>query len=558
MMKMNFERYKPFPDIPLQNREWPSKRLEKAPIWCSVDLRDGNQALEVPMNLSQKLQFFQFLVDIGFKTIEIGFPAASDTEFEFARYLIDNNLIPDDVAIQVLTQSREHIISRTFEALRGAPQAVVHLYNSTSTLQRDVVFGFGKKECIDLAVSGAKMIKEYADKDTSRTKWIMEYSPESFSGTEPDFAVEICNAVLDVWQPTREDRAIINLPNTVEMASANVFADQVEYYCKNSKWREQTIVSIHAHNDRGTAVAATELGILAGADRVEGTLFGNGERTGNADIMTVAMNLFMHGIDPELDFSDIDHIVSVYEECTGLKVPPRHPWAGRLVFTAFSGSHQDAIKKGLIKMKSHPDQWEVPYLPIDPKDVGRSYDPIIRINSQSGKGGVSYILETNFGLFLPKSFQKDFGAVCTTVSDTKQAELLPSEIFKLFDDTYVNVKSPYELKTYREESTEDNSVMMNATLLIDEKSISVNGTGNGLLDAFCNAFSKETRVPISITTYHEHAMQSGSDSAAITYVEIELPDNSKYLGAGISSSVSKSSLRAVVSAANRMIQSRKA
>ncbi len=558
MMKMNYERYKPFPEIPIQNREWPSKRLEKAPIWCSVDLRDGNQALEIPMNLSQKLQFFQFLVDIGFKTIEIGFPAASETEFEFSRYLIDNNLIPDDVAIQVLTQSREHIIERTFEALRGAPQAVVHLYNSTSTLQRDVVFGFGKKECIDLAVSGARMIREHVEKDTSKTRWIMEYSPESFSATEPDFAVEICDAVLDIWQPTKENRAIINLPNTVEMASANIFADQVEYYCKNTKWREQTIVSVHTHNDRGTAVAATELGILAGADRVEGTLFGNGERTGNADILTIGMNLFMHGIDPELDFSDIDRIVAVYEECMGLKVPPRHPWAGRLVFTAFSGSHQDAIKKGLVKMKGHPDRWEVPYLPIDPKDVGRSYDPIIRINSQSGKGGVSYVLETNFGLYLPKSFQKDFGAICTFVSDSKQAELLPSEIFKLFDDTYVNVKIPYELRAYREESTEDNSVMMNATLLIAEESVSVSGNGNGLLDAFCHAFSKETGTPISITTYHEHAMQSGSDSAAITYVEIELPDHSKYLGAGISSSVSKSSLRAVVSAVNRMIESRKA
>jgi len=369
---MNYSRYTRFPTVPIENRKWPSKQIEKAPIWCSVDMRDGNQALEIPMNLSQKLKFFQFLVDIGFKTIEIGFPAASDTEFEFTRYLIDNKLIPDDVAIQVLTQAREHIIERTFEALRGAPQAVVHLYNSTSTLQREVVFGFDQKKCIELAVSGAKIVKDYIAADTSKTRWIMEYSPESFSGTESEFAVEICDAVLNVWQPTVQNKAIINLPNTVEMASPNVYADQVEYYCTHTKWRNETIVSIHPHNDRGTAVAASELGILAGADRVEGTLFGNGERTGNADLLTIGMNLFMHGIDPELDFSDINQIIEVYEECTNLKVPPRHPWAGKLVFTAFSGSHQDAIKKGMAKMKEHPDRWAVPYLPIDPKDVGRS------------------------------------------------------------------------------------------------------------------------------------------------------------------------------------------
>ena len=552
--KMHFERYRNFPKIPIEKRQWPSREITKAPIWCSVDMRDGNQALEIPMNLSQKLKFFQFLVDLGFKTIEIGFPAASDTEFDFTRYLIDHNLIPDDVAIQVLTQSREHIIQRTFDALRGATQAVVHLYNSTSTLQRDVVFGFDKKQCIELAVTGAKLVRDYVEKDTSRTKWILEYSPESFSGTESEFAVEICDAVLQVWQPTIDNKAIINLPNTVEMASPNVYADQVEYYCTHTKWRDQTIVSIHPHNDRGTAVAASELGIMAGADRVEGTLFGNGERTGNADLMTLGMNLFMHGIDPVLDFSDMNHIIEVYEECTNMMVPMRHPWAGKLVFTAFSGSHQDAIKKGLAKMKEHPDRWEVPYLPIDPKDVGRSYDPIIRINSQSGKGGVAYVLETNFGLFLPKSFQKDFGAFCTQISDSKHSELLPSEIFKLFDDTYVNCKDPFELKTYREESTDEGHVKVQATLRKGLDTITIDGSGNGLLDAFCDGFEKITGIPMSITTYHEHAMQSGSDSAAITYVEIELEDLSKHLGAGISSSVSKSSLRAVVSAVNRYIK----
>jgi len=550
---MNYQKYTRFPDVPVVNRQWPNKRIEKAPIWCSVDMRDGNQALEIPMNLSQKLKFFQFLVDIGFKTIEIGFPAASDTEFEFTRYLIDHHLIPDDVAIQVLTQSRQHIISRTFEALQGAPRAVVHLYNSTSVLQREVVFGFGKKECIDLAVSGAKMIRDYIDADASSTKWILEYSPESFSGTESEFAVEICDAVLDVWKPSKHNKSIINLPNTVEMASPNIYADQVEYYCQHTKWRDETIVSIHPHNDRGTAVAASEMGILAGADRVEGTLFGNGERTGNADILTLGMNLFMQGIDPMLDFSDMNQIVEIYESCTNLKVPVRHPWAGRLVFTAFSGSHQDAIKKGMAKMKEHPDQWAVPYLPIDPKDVGRSYDPIIRINSQSGKGGVAFVMEMNFGLILPKNFQKDFGAICTQVSDAKQAELLPSEIFDLFDDTYVNVAIPYALKSYREESIDDNHVEVNAVLENDGRSITIIGQGNGLLDAFCHGIAQSINKEITITTYQEHAMKSGSDSAAITYVEIQLLGDGKYLGAGISSSVSKSSLRAVVSAMNRMI-----
>jgi 2-isopropylmalate synthase len=550
---MNYSRYKRFPAVAIENRQWPSKQIEKAPIWCSVDLRDGNQALETPMNMSQKLAFFKYLIDIGFKTIEIGFPAASDTEYDFCRYLIDNHLIPDDVAIQVLTQSREHIISRTMEALRGAPKAVVHLYNSTSTLQRDVVFNFGRKECIDLAVSGAKMVKDMITADHSSTEWFFEYSPESFSGTESDFAVEICDAVLDVWQPTIEKKAIINLPGTVEMSSPNVYADQVEYYCTHTKWRDQTIVSIHPHNDRGTAVAAVELGIMAGADRVEGTLFGNGERTGNADILTVAMNMFMHGIDPELDFSDINQVIEVYEKCTNLKVPVRHPWAGKLVFTAFSGSHQDAIKKGMTKMKDHPNEWEVPYLPIDPKDVGRSYDPIIRINSQSGKGGVAFILENNFGLYLPKSFQKDFGAICTKVSDTRQSELLPSEIFKLFDDTYANIVEPYALKSYREESMDDNHVNVQATLLKGDDVIQITGEGNGLLDAFCHGLSRVIGDALTITTYHEHAMQSGSDSAAITYVEIQRLGDGKFLGCGISSSVTKSSLRAVVSAVNRML-----
>lgn len=552
----NANRYKKMPGVQINNREWPTKEITKAPIWCSVDLRDGNQALEIPMNLEQKLNYFNFLVDIGFKTIEIGFPAASDTEYEFCRYLIDNGMIPDDVAIQVLTQSREHIIAKTIEALRGAPKAVVHLYNSTSTLQREVVFRFGKAECIDLAVTGAKMIKDAVEKDDSRTEWFFEYSPESFSGTEPEFAVEICDRVLDVWQPTSEKKAIINLPGTVEMSTPNIFADQVEYFCKNTKWRDHIIVSIHPHNDRGTAVAATELGLMAGADRVEGTLFGNGERTGNADIVTIAMNMYMHGIDPELDFSDMNRVVEAYEEATNLDVHIRHPWAGKLVFTAFSGSHQDAINKGMKAMQKHPDHWEVPYLPIDPMDVGRSYDPIIRINSQSGKGGVSYILENQFGLHLPKPFQKAIGALCTSVSDQMQCELNGKQIFDLFDDTFVNIKSPYELAGYKEESISESHVNVHVTLMHNGKRIEVIGAGNGLLDAFCDGFHKYSGDKVSITMYNEHAMKSGSDSAAITYVEIEDSGRQKHLGAGISSSVTKSSLRAVISAINMMIHTR--
>lgn len=549
---MNHHRYRPFSKIPITNRQWPSKEITKAPIWCSVDLRDGNQALEVPMNLSQKLRFFECLVKMGFKTIEIGFPAASDTEFEFCRYLIDNHLIPDDVAIQVLTQSREHIIKRTFDALRGAPKAVVHLYNSTSTLQRDVVFSFGKKECTELAVFGAKLIQDEIERDTSNTEWFLEYSPESFSGTESDFSVEICDAVLDVWKPTVSKKAIINLPGTVEMSSPNVYADQIEYHCTHTRWRKETIISVHPHNDRGTAIAAAELGILAGADRIEGTLFGNGERTGNVDILILGMNLFMHGIDPELDFSDINHLIEVYESCTDLKVSVRHPWAGKLVFTAFSGSHQDAIKKGMARMKEHPERWEVPYLPIDPRDVGRDYDPIIRINSQSGKGGVSFILETNFGVVLPKSFQREFSLICTSISDKKQTELLPSEIFKLFDDKYVNADSPLKLLSYKEESIGENSAAVSARIKIgnDEKEIS--GNGNGLLDAFCNGLNSVLDQKIVIKQYSQHAMESGSDSAAITYIEIKTDDEKTALGAGISHSVTKSSLRAVLSAVNRL------
>lgn len=549
----NCKKYRQFPMIPLENRQWPSKIIQKAPIWVSSDLRDGNQSLEVPMSLEQKLEFFDFLVKMGFKTIEISFPAASDTEFQFTRYLIEHDLIPHDVAIQVLTQSRDHIIEKTFEALKGAKNAVVHLYNSTSTLQREVVFQFSKQQCIDLAVYGAKKIKEFIDQDTSDTNWILEYSPESFSGTEMDFAVEICDAVLDVWQPTVEKKAIINLPNTVEMSTANSYADQVEYYCTHTKWRPQTIVSLHPHNDRGTATAATELGLMAGGERVEGCLFGNGERTGNADILNLAMNLYSQGIDPELDFTDIDEVTRVYEACTGMEVSPRHPYAGKLVYTSFSGSHQDAINKGMAKMAKDSQWWEIPYLPIDPKDVGRTYEPIIRINSQSGKGGVAFILEHNFGMLLPKPVQQEFSKLCTKVSDASHKELMPQEIFELFDQEYINVKEPICLKSHSEQMLGEKEVGVEVVITNSGKEQLIKGNGNGLLDGFMNGLKAQTGISGEIQLYSQHALTSGTEALAVSYVQIQ-SKGQLYTGVGISSNVSKSALRAVISAVNRMLK----
>ncbi len=553
---MNYQRYHKIPEVQLEDRKWPSKVIEKAPIWCSVDLRDGNQALEVPMNLIQKLEFFDHLVSLGFKTIEIGFPAASETDYNFCRELIDSNRIPDDVAIQVLTQSRPHIIEKTMDAVYGAKNVVIHLYNSTSTLQRDVVFGFGQKECLDLAVSGAKMIKEYLDQDDSGTNWTLEYSPESFSSTEPDFAVAICDAVADVWQPTPDKKMIVNLPETVEYTLPNVYADMIEYFCTNTRWRDSIIVSIHTHNDRGTGVAASELGILAGADRVEGTLFGNGERTGNVDIITLAVNMMMHGIDPGLDFSDMDQSIEIYERCTNMHVEPRHPWAGKLVFTAFSGSHQDAINKGKKKMaETGSEIWDVPYLPIDPADVGRDYEPIIRINAQSGRGGVSYVMEQYFGIQLPKNFQKDFLSIVKDETDSRETELLPQQVFELFDDYYINVMAPYALDRFSEHALGDKKSEVEAVITDNGKEVTIKGTGKGLLDAFVNAFGSYTNTQFSINMYNEHAMKSGTDSAAITYIEIKrASDGQIFLGAGVSSSVTKSSVRAIISAYNRMIK----
>lgn len=545
---MNFQRYRQFPPINLPERKWPNNVITKAPIWCSVDLRDGNQALEKPMNLDQKIQFFKYLVKIGFKEIEVGFPAASDTEYLFCRTLIEQNLIPDDVTIQVLTQSREHIIKKTFEALKGVNKAVVHLYNSTSTLQRDVVFSKSQKEIIELAEFGAKLVKELAE-ENGKEHFLYEYSPESFSGTELDYAVEISNAVLDIWQPSKDNKVILNLPNTVEMATPNVYADQIEYVCNNIKYREDVIISIHPHNDRGCAVAASELGVMAGADRVEGTLFGNGERTGNADIMVMALNMFSQGVDPELDFTNINECIEIYESSTGLSVHPRHPYAGDLVYTAFSGSHQDAIKKGMARMIDHPDRWEVPYLPIDPLDVGRNYDPIIRINSQSGKGGVSYILESNYGLHIPKSMQQDFGGIVTKKSVDLDKELTPQEIYDLFLDTYY-VKAPLSVVFYTEHSSKDN-VDLDCDMLYKGEPMKLTGNGKGIVDAFCKSLMERFNITFNVVDYSQHSMEVGNMSRAITYVQVYNCNKKPYYGVGISANIAKSSLRAIVGAINQ-------
>lgn len=552
---MNYKKYKPYPTVDLKNRKWPSRTITKAPIWCSVDLRDGNQALEIPMNLDQKIKFFNFLVEMGFKEIEVGFPAASETEFAFLRKLIEEDLIPDDVTVQVLTQAREHIIRRTFEALEGVKKAVVHLYNSTSVLQRRVVFKKTKKEIIDLAVEGAKIVKEFADKMPKGTI-IYEYSPESFTGTELDYAIEICEAVLDVWKPTKEHKAIINLPATVEMSTPNVYADEIEYFIDNIKNRESIIISVHPHNDRGTAVAAAELALLAGADRVEGTLFGNGERTGNVDIITLGMNMFSQGVDPELDFSDANAIINIYKESTRMDVSPRHPYVGELVYTAFSGSHQDAIKKGMeIYKKEKPKYWQVPYLPIDPMDVGKSYDPIIRINSQSGKGGVSYILENEFGFRLPKKMQQDFSIIITNESDKKQEELTPKMIYDIFIKEYMNITEPFALVSYKIDSNEE-AIVVRAVIKKDNVEEEIEGTGNGPLDAFCNAIKKYMSIDsidFWIVSYDEHSLDQGSSSRAVSYIHLQDEKGNSFFGSGINTNISTSSLRALISAFNKMI-----
>lgn len=535
---------------PVQCLDWTKKEyIDKAPIWCSVDLRDGNQALIVPMNLEEKLEFFKVLVAIGFKEIEIGFPAASETEYEFCRALIEQDLIPDDVTIQVLTQSREHIIKKTFEALAGAKHAVVHLYNSTSVAQREQVFRKPKNEIIDIAVEGAKLLKEYREKTPGDFKF--EYSPESFTGTEPEFALEICNAVLDVWQPTPDDKVIINLPVTVEMSLPHVYASQVEYMCKNMVNRENVIVSLHPHNDRGCAVADSELGLLAGADRIEGTLFGNGERTGNVDIVTLAMNMFTHGVDPKLDFSNMPKIRANYEKFTRMHVYERQPYAGDLVFTAFSGSHQDAIAKGMQwredkKLKT----WSVPYLPVDPKDVGRTYDgDVIRINSQSGKGGVNYILKQNFGISMPDAMREEVGYLMKHVSDEEHKELSPQWVYEIFEDNYINPTPYFQISECHFKQVD--GIMAEATITCGDKSTIVDANGNGRLDAVSNTIKQFFGISYQLSTYEEHALTQGSSSKAIAYVSITCQGN-VFWGVGIDEDIISASIHALCVCVNKL------
>lgn len=531
--------------------KWTKKEyINKAPMWCSVDLRDGNQALIVPMDLKEKLEFFTFLVKLGFKEIEIGFPAASDTEYEFCRALIERKLIPDDVSIQVLTQSREHIIKKTFEALKGAKNAVVHLYNSTSVAQREQVFKKSDDEIIELAVFGAKRLKEYAQNTEGNFRF--EYSPESFTGTEMEFALKICNAVLKEWEPTPENKVILNLPVTMELSMPHVYANQIEYMCDNIYKRENVIVSLHPHNDRGCAVADTEMGLLAGAQRVEGTLFGNGERTGNVDIVTLALNMYSHGIEPELDFSDIPAITRMYERITCMKVYERQPYSGSLVFAAFSGSHQDAIAKGMEWRETHDmKHWNVPYLTIDPRDIGREYDgDVIRINSQSGKGGIGYLLMRKFGVELPPKLREDVGYTIKRVSDRLHKEIEPEEMYSLFCEEYVNVASKIKLNEAHYVQTET-GIQATVTAIINGTQRIITGSGNGRLDAVSDAFKRCLNLKFTIQSYSEHAMDIGSKSKAMSYVEIAAENGASIWGAGLHSDIVTSSLYALVSALNR-------
>ena len=535
---------------PVKCMDWTEKdHVEKAPIWCSVDLRDGNQALVIPMNLEQKVEFFKLLVEIGFKEIEVGFPAASETEYTFLRKLIEEDLIPDDVTIQVLTQAREHIIKKTFEAVKGAKNVIVHVYNSTSLSQREQVFHKSKEEILKIAVEGAKLLKQLTEE--AGADYRFEYSPESFTGTEPEYALEVCNAVLDIWQPTADRKAIINLPVTVEHSMPHVYASQVEYMCKNLKYRENVVVSLHPHNDRGCGVADAEMGILAGADRVEGTLFGNGERTGNVDIVTLALNMYAQGVEPELDFTDISSICKKYESFTGMTINERSPYSGALVFAAFSGSHQDAIAKGMHWLdEKKPEHWTVPYLPIDPKDVGRNYDAdVIRINSQSGKGGVGYILETKFGLNLPPKMREAMGYTAKAVSDLTHKELMPEEIFELFKRTFENVVSPLSLNGVHFQQV-NGGITTQVTSIFNGKEITTEAEGNGRLNAVSNALKKAYNFEYDLVTYQEHALEQSSSSKAIAYVGIRKPDGTLSWGAGVDVDIIRASIDALVTAIN--------
>ena len=555
-MKDLIKKYKPFEPIPLKGRNWPNKVIQSAPRWCSVDLRDGNQALIEPMGHERKKRMFKLLCDLGFKEIEVGFPAASETDFEFVRWLIEEKKIPSDVTIQVLTQARDHIIERTFESLQGASQAIVHFYNSTSTLQRKVVFDQDKEGIKKIATDGASLVKKLALANPE-TKWSFEYSPESFTGTELDYAAEVCDAVVDILKDVSSEKIIINLPATVEMATPNIYGDQIEWMNENLKNRESISLSLHPHNDRGTAVAASEFGLMAGADRVEGTLFGNGERTGNVDIVTIALNLLTQGIDPELNFSDINAVIREVEYCNQLPVHPRHPYAGDLVFTAFSGSHQDAIKKGLNALeKSNKPEWEVPYLPIDPADLGRSYEAVVRINSQSGKGGIAFILEKDHGVSLPRRLQINLSEKVQKVADETGKEVMSRDIWKVFEKNYIAFAGKLELINYALSSTEDSSGItsdkVEITLKDNKDKVNLSGVGGGPIEAFVSAVNKHFATSITVSDYHQHSVTSGADAKAAAFIELTLEGKNEW-GAGIDGNTVKASFQAIVAGLNKLI-----
>ena len=554
MQKGKITKYTPFPQIDLLDRQWPSRTITHAPIWASVDLRDGNQALATPMTVNEKLEMFELLVKIGFKEIEVGFPSASDTEFNFIRRLVDEKRIPADVTLQVLVQAREHLIRRTFKSLEGVSKAIVHLYNSTSPVQRRVTFNKTKDQIKAIAVEGTRLVKSLVE-TIPGTQIRFQYSPESFSDTEVDYALEVCEAVMAEWGPSEDDKIILNLPATVEVATPNVHADQIEWFCRNLKERDKAYISLHTHNDRGTGVAATELGLLAGADRVEGTLFGNGERTGNLDIVTVALNLYTQGVDSALDLSELEQIRRIYERITRMTVHDRHPYAGDLVFTAFSGSHQDAIKKGMdlrAKEDTEGARWEVPYLAIDPEDIGRDYEAIIRINSQSGKGGVAYILERDFGLDLPKAMHPEVGMVVNDTADQGSRELSPQEVHEVFIQEYVNLKAPMELLSIeREDYCQSGEVKVDAEILMNGKSTRATGTGNGPISAFVDALEQEGYKDFQLLDYRQHSIGGGSKTKAAAYIQIKNDDGSVSFGCGINANIELAGLRALVSAFNR-------
>ena len=546
------KKYKPFKPINLVDRSWPNNLLTEAPRWCSVDLRDGNQALIEPMSVEKKIRMFELLCNIGFKEIEVGFPAASQTDYDFVRILIKEKKIPDDVTIQVLTQSRDHIIKKTFESLEGVKRAIVHFYNSTSTLQRKVVFNKDRKGIKKIATDGATLIKELSSAN-QQTEWLFEYSPESFTATELDFSLEVCNEVVDILSPYSKEKIIINLPATVEMSSPNIYGDQIEWMISNIQNRENICISLHPHNDRGTAVAAAEIGVMAGADRIEGTLFGNGERTGNVDLVTLSLNLLTQGVNPKLDFTKINHIVREVEFCNQLPVHPRHPYAGDLVFTAFSGSHQDAIKKGLDAIKkSNEPHWEVPYLPIDPSDLGRSYEAVVRINSQSGKGGVAYILEKDHGVSLPRRLQISLSSKIQDVADQSGKELLSHEIWSIFESNFIKNTLDTQLKSFSVITSDKNQDGVKLEIMQDEKCIELSGTGNGPIDACIDAFNNLHKSDFSIADYHQHSLATGSDAKAVAYIEVSDGENTKW-GVGIDENTTKASFKAITVGIDKLI-----